>query len=220
VSEPPPTSDPSPLPLGTRLRRFPARLWAASGEAAGSLTDGFRRRPSKWTLRLIRFALLLVLIVMAPFAILVGARARRGTSATDALYRRVTERWQTDPLAAAELVRETYDALTAHGGIATFSAIEVRPYGKFQFGDAVWVHRFLYDCEMRLGRYEQALAVARSLPGRVSSNVLMQVDCLVALGRNDEAIAVLEQNLDLDGWRGELRIRRDELERARGLRVV
>jgi len=55
------------------------------------------------------------------------------------------------------------------------------------------------------------LAVASSMPGRLDDNVLRQVDCLVALGRRAEAIALLERNLDLDGWRGKLRRRLVEL---------
>jgi hypothetical protein len=36
---------------------------------------------------------------------------------------------------------------------------------------------------------------------------LAQVDCLVALGQRDDAITLLERNLDMDGWRRTLRRR-------------
>jgi len=40
---------------------------------------------------------------------------------------------------------------------------------------------------------------------------LQQVDCLVTFGKRADAIALLERNLDLDGWRGTLRRRLREL---------
>ena len=58
-----------------------------------------------------------------------------------------------------------------------------------------------------LGNFEEALAVSSALPGRLDESILRQVDCLVALGRHPEAIALLESNLDLDGWRCRLRRR-------------
>jgi hypothetical protein len=73
------------------------------------------------------------------------------------------------------------------------------------------VQRLLYDCEVALGHLEEALTVAAALPGRLDVAILQQVDCLVALGRQSDAIALLERNLDIDGWRGTLRRRLREL---------
>jgi hypothetical protein len=90
-------------------------------------------------------------------------------------------------------------------------AVEIEPFGKFEPGALLSVQRFLYDSEVTLGHLEQALTVAAAVPGRVDVFILQQVDCLVALGRREEAIALLERNLDIDGWRGALRRRLTEL---------
>ena len=50
-----------------------------------------------------------------------------------------------------------------------------------------------------------------SLPVRMHTSVLEQVDCLMAMGRRADAIAHLEKNLDVDTWRGPLRRRLEEL---------
>ena len=85
--------------------------------------------------------------------------------------------------------------------------VEIAPFGKFGTAEMISVNQFLYKCEAAFGNYEEALAVAAALPARVDITILQQVDCLVALGRRAEAIALLERNLDLDGWRGKLRRR-------------
>jgi len=64
---------------------------------------------------------------------------------------------------------------------------------------------------MHAGNFEEAFAVVAALPGKLDTTILRQVDCLVALDRKADAIALLEANLDLDGWRGKLRRRLREL---------
>ena len=49
------------------------------------------------------------------------------------------------------------------------------------------------------------------LPVKIERTILKEVDCLMALGRRADAIALLQRHLDLDGWRGELRRRLVEL---------
>jgi tetratricopeptide (TPR) repeat protein len=96
-------------------------------------------------------------------------------------------------------------------GFAALKGTVIEPFGKFEPWDLFAVQRHLYNCEMALGRYEDALSVAAALPGRLEEFVLQQVDCLLAMGRRPEALALLERNLDLDGWRGTLRRRLTEL---------
>ena len=170
------------------------------------LTDRSDRRPSKRKLMLIRIIITIGLVACAPLFFLLSLRWRRAT-AYDALKRRVHEMWPTSAQEAVDLLRSTYEQLLAKGALDKMRRVEVAPFGKFDFTDAFFVHQFLYDCEVAIGNFEGALAVASSLPGRVDDLILRQVDCLVALGRRAEAITLLEQNLDLDGWRRKLRRR-------------
>jgi hypothetical protein len=185
---------------------MPGRLWAFTHDAATVLTDGLRRQPSNRKLTLIRLALMASLLVLLPFAVLFGSRYRR-TTAFDLLQARVRQIWKTSPAEAIALLRSTYVEIVAAGAFARMSDVELAPFGVFRVGDAFSAHRLLYDCEVALGNLEEALAVSSALPGRVDESILRQVDCLVGLSRRAEAIALLEANLDIDGWRGKLRRR-------------
>jgi hypothetical protein len=200
------------------LVTLPRRFWWMSGEIATLITDGSHRQPSPWKLALIRLPVLMGLILLAPFLIPSALRARRPT-AFDALYDRVHETWQTSASEALALLRASYADLVARGALTSMKSIELVPFGRFGTGEALSVQQFLYRCEVAAGNHEEALAVAATLPGRVDSVILQQVDCLVALGRRAEAIALLERNLDLDGWRGKLHRRIVELG-GRPLRAV
>ena len=192
--------------LWTRLAKMPGRLWAFTHDAATVFTDGLRRRPSKRKMLLIRLVLLASVVVLLPVTLLLGSRYRR-TTAFDLLQARVRQSWATSAPEAIALLRSTFDELVAGGSFTDMSDVEIQPFGVFKPGDAFAVHRFLYDCEVSLGNFEEALVVSSALPGRLDESILRQVDCLVALGRQPEAIALLERNLDLDGWRGRLRRR-------------
>ena len=108
-------------------------------------------------------------------------------------------------------MRSTFEELVARGAVTKAKAVEISPFGTFKMIDVLSVHHVLYESEVAFGNFEQAMAVAAALPGRVDTRILQQVDCLVAMGRKDDAIALLERNLDLDGWRGKLRRRLAEL---------
>ena len=185
---------------------MPGRLWAFTHDAATVFTDGLRRQPSKRKLTLIRLVLLVSVVVLLPATVLFGSRYRR-TTAFDLLEARVRQIWKASAAEAIALLRATFDELVARGAFTTMSDVEIEPFGVFKVSDAFSVHRFLYDCEVSLGNFAEALAVSTALPGRLDESILRQVDCLVALGRRPEAIALLESNLDLDGWRGRLRRR-------------
>jgi hypothetical protein len=203
----------------TQLRRLPRWLWRASGTATTTMTDGFRRRPGKWKTQAIRLTILVGFIVLLPFAPMFARRAR-ATTGIRVLHQRVHELWSTSPFDAITIVRATLDQLVTAGCYEGIKDVTIDGLGKFAASDVFWVHQFLYDCELAVGRYEEALAVAARLPIRWDINILQQVDCLVALGRNAEAIALLERSLDLDGWRGKLRARLQVLHGKPDLRVV
>jgi hypothetical protein len=150
------------------------------------------------------------LILLLPFLLPFAFRVRRST-AFDALNRAVRQMWQTSASDAIALLRATFEDLFAQGAFTKMKGIDIPPFGKFGTGEALSVQQFLYKCEVAVGNYEQALAVAAALPGRVDVTILQQVDCLVALGRRADAIGLLERNLDLDGWRGKLHRRIVEL---------
>ena len=130
----------------------------------------------------------------------------------------MSEIWKTSAFEAVALLRSTFEQLIAPNGFGV-KPIDVAPFGKFQPWDVLRVQRHLYNCEIALGRYEEALAVAAAMPGNLEEFILQQVDCLVALGRRPDAIALLERNLEADGWRGTLRRRLRELG-GRDLRTV
>lgn len=194
----------------TRLARWPRRLWSVSQDLTVLVTDHFQRQPRRWQSALIQTGTLTLGILLSPMALLMRSRVR-GAKAFTLLNARVREIWRTSPVEAVALLRSTFDELMARGAIVKSKRIEIAPFGKFESWDALSVEQFLYECEMVLGHYEEALSLATAVPGRVDVIILQQVDCLVAMGRGAEAIALLERNLDIDGWRGPLRRRLTEL---------
>jgi len=202
----------------TKLAKLPGRLWSMSLEMATMMTDGSRRQPTKRKLLMVRLGVMASLLVLLPLLLPFRSRLRRPT-AFDALHARIGEIWQTSPDDGMALLRTTFRKLVAEGAFEKMKSVEITPFGSFKTKDVLSVYRVLYECEVGLGNYEQALAVLAVMPGRIDSSILQQVDCLVALGRRDEAIALLERNLDIDGWRGKLRRRLRELG-GRHLRAV
>ena len=202
----------------TKLAKLPGRLWSMSLEMATMMTDGSHRQPTKRKLLMVRLGVMASLLVLLPLLLPFRSRLRRPT-AFDALHARIGEIWQTSPDDGMALLRTTFRKLVAEGAFEKMKSVEITPFGSFKTKDVLSVYRVLYECEVGLGNYEQALAVLAVMPGRIDSSILQQVDCLVALGRRDEAIALLERNLDIDGWRGKLRRRLRELG-GRHLRAV
>ncbi len=166
---------------------------------------------------LIRLAVLAGLVLLMPLMIVLSLRKRRST-AFDALHERAQQIWQTSAHEALALVRASHEQLVAEGAF-DMKKVAIAPFGTFGLAETISTNQFLYRCELAFGNYEEALAVSSALAGRVELTILQQVDCLVALGRRTEAIALLERNLDVDGWRGTLRRRLVELG-GRPLRAV
>jgi hypothetical protein len=194
----------------TKLARFPRRIWSASQEVTAILTDHFHRQPSKRKVALIRIGMVISLTLISPVAFVLRSRFR-GATAFGALDARVRQIWPTSTIEAVAVLRSTFEELVARGALVKVKRIEIAPFGKFESWDIFSIQRFLYECEVTLGHLDEALAVAAALPGRTEVGILQQVDCLVALGRRSDAIALLERNLDIDGWRGPLRRRLTEL---------
>ena len=171
------------------------------------LTNSSARQPSRRKLLVIRLAVMAGAVVLAPLFIPLSFRARRRT-AFDALHARVRQIWQTSPDDGIALLRTTYERLAAErGAFGPLKSVDIAPFGAFSLTDFLSLHVVLYSCEMSSGNFEAALAIEVALAFRYDDAILRQVDSLVALGRQPEAIALLERNLDLDGWRGKLRQR-------------
>lgn len=181
-----------------------------SGQLTTIITDHSHRQPGKRKLALIRLGVMASFLLLWPLALVFRSRFRRATG-FDALDARVREIWLTSPSDAVALLRSTFEQLIVRDVLTRLRPVSVEPFGTFEGRDLLSVQRFLYDSEIALGQLEQALAVAAAMPGNLDVFLLQQVDCLIALGRREEAIALLERNLDADGWRGTLRRRLREL---------
>jgi hypothetical protein len=192
-------------------------LWQNAVRATDELTDHFQRRPGKWTVRAIRALILVFSVLLGPFILLVQAFRRPHERPSTALYHRVREVWQASPFEALALVRTTYETLQLRGD--GWKTVELPPFGRFNMLETLLVHDLLFRCEFALGRYAEAMQVSASLPARLPTSILQQVDCLMAMGRRADAIAHLEKNLDIDTWREPLRRRMQELWRSGGGRA-
>jgi len=191
--------------------RMPGWVWIAGSDAAEGILS-MRKRPAgrvwAFTLRLI---MVLLVALVLPFVLLVNEIRRRRPRAAGRLHKKVTELWQSSPYDAVELLRTTFDTLKAAGGFQPFKQVDVPPFGRFAFSDAIHVYQMLFKSEFALGRYEEALQVSQSFAANIPEAILEQVDCLMAMGRRADAIAHLEKNLGLDNWKAPLRRRLEEL---------
>ena len=214
MSSPPPSPGSAGLSWWIRLWRYPRWLWWHSGETTRDISGHFQRRPGKWVLRAIRAGIIAMGLLLGPWLILAGSLRPRRESASSRFHQRLQEVWRTSPYEAVELLRTTLETLRARaaGSCATpWKTIDLPPFGKFDATDVVSLHNYFFRCEFALGRYEEAMQVSMSVPVRMHTSILEQVDCLMAMGRRAEAIAHLEKNLDVDTWRGPLRRRLEEL---------
>jgi hypothetical protein len=174
----------------------------------------FQRRPNKWVLRAFRAGTIGVGLLVGPWMILANSFRPMREGASSFFYKRLHEVWQTSPYEAVELLRATLETLKARAGgfgPTPWKAIHLPPFGKFRASDVLSLQNYLFRCEFALGRYEEAMQVSMSVPVRMHTSVLEQVDCLMAMGRRAEAIAHLEKNLDIDTWRAPLRRRLEQL---------
>ena len=191
--------------------RFPGWVWVAGSDAAEAILS-MRKRPAgrAWALAL-RLIMVFLLALILPFVLLVNEIRRRRPRAAGALHKKVVELWQSSPYEAVELLRTTFESLKAAGGVEPFKHVDIPPFGRFAFTDALYVYQTLFKSEFALGRYEEALQVSKSIPANIPGTILEQVDCLMAMGRRDDAIAHLEKSLALDNWKAPLRRRLEEL---------
>ena len=120
------------------------------------------------------------------------------------------ELWKTNPHEALLRLKSVNLALREAERARRIShwrgSVEILPYGRFRFSDRIALDGVLYSYAFALGDYEAALAVCSEKPDW-NGTILQQVDCLVAMKRVGDAIAVLEANLRLDNRRGDLRQR-------------
>jgi hypothetical protein len=142
-------------------------------------------------------------VVAFPFKGLISRRADRRPVAR--LLRREEELWRTSPHEAVGLLYDVRARLTEAGG-----PIEIAPFGRFELSDKIEIELTLYQGQLALGHYEEALELSRGWP-RFPMLILHQVDCLLKMKRQEEAIALLEANLHLDGRGGRLRRKLAEL---------
>ncbi len=180
-----------------------------SEEVTEQIIDGSRRRPNRLTIYALRIAVIVMFAAINAYA---SIRARsQSDSASKRLITRATELWQLAPFEAIGLLRATFDQLLAGRALESRKPVTVEPYGKFTWSDACDVYLFLFQREFELGRYDEAMSLAQAFPERLDRTILHQADCLVAMGRSEEAITLLERNLDLDIWDRRVHRRIEEL---------
>jgi hypothetical protein len=188
-------------PLWRLLLRFPARAWSMSGTMVEAT---FRRGPKDpWALPvriLMTILLILTLPILVPLARLKLLQRRRRR-----FEAHVEQYWKTEPHRGLAILRDVYWRLQKMQ-LEPGRRVEIPPHGRFGLFDQVDVGLQLYGWEKALGNFDEALAVMASLtPSHIS--VMRQVDCLLAMHREAEAIALLERSLHLDNWKHELAAR-------------
>jgi tetratricopeptide (TPR) repeat protein len=191
--------------------RLPGWVWIAGSEAAEGMLDMRKRHTGRVAAFALRLVMVLLVAVILPFVFLLNAIRSRRPRAAAALHKKVVELWRLSPDEAVELLRTTFDTLMAGDGLNPLKRVNVPPFGRFDPSGVVYVYQLLFNSELALGRYEEALQVSRSLPVQLPETILHQVDCLMAMGRRADAIAHLEKNLGLDNWKAPLRRRLEEL---------
>ena len=191
------------LPKGWRDRvRF---AWSFSEEVGNVLADGRHMRIRsvwRWALRI---GLFVWILVMSPWIARALRKPRK--DAVGKLYSRLSELWQTAPYEALQLLRSVSDELNRHKlGWKDDSGcpVHIEPFGRFAWTDAMEVRFRLLEYEMSFSHYDEALALCQEIP-EAAHTVLMRVKCLEKMGRRPDAIALLEQKLPMDNWRGDLR---------------
>jgi hypothetical protein len=168
----------------------------------------------RWHLRLVSFwrwllrvGFFLWILAALPWVRLKMRWGRK--SATARLQDRIDELWRTAPFEALQLLRSVSDDLESRNlenekGPKRRARIE--PFGDFSWADAAQLRVHLYECQDALAQYEAALATCKGFP-ESAGTILMPVHCLVAMKRQSDAVALLEQKLPMDNWRGDLRAR-------------
>jgi hypothetical protein len=191
--------------------------WTLGGEAAESIAEAVGARRVPWWVRPLRVLFFLVFLAMLPFRDIL--RRRWEQSPSERLRRHVEEVWRTSPYEALAIVRGVYETLEKSPGAGQpgglLRGVAIEPYGKFDIAEQSSVSVLLYNYEFSLGHFEAALELAG--PPTAAPFCLRRVDCLLGMNRRDEAIACLRASLHLDGPKGTLKAKLEELEgSARG----
>jgi hypothetical protein len=156
------------------------------GTAMRELYDLFQ---SRWARLLLVPVLATWLILLWPFRR--GISRLWGSRPSVALEKDVRELWERDPEAGLDLLRSASEH--------ALRGDEFPPYGKFRRWDEARVLILLYESERLLGNHGRALDLVDSVWNpSITLYYLNKADCLLALGRRDEAIATLLRGLQFD----------------------
>jgi hypothetical protein len=189
-------------PLWRQAVPFIGYMWMATAEIAGEEQSA----PTRLKFWLKRLAALVMMVGLMPLIPLLARRSR----ATNRFFAHVKTVWKTSPIEAVSIARDVHNRLRvafADPSVTSGSrSAAIPPYGRFRSGALDDIMLMHYDLEFAAGFYEEALAMAAAWP--ISSAALLgQVECLLAMQRKEEAIALLESNLHLDDWNSSLRAR-------------
>jgi hypothetical protein len=179
--------------------------WLLASEMGDFLGDRWHFRVASMLRWPVRLGIFLWALVVLPWVWLAMRKPRR--DAVGRLQARVEDLWQTNPYEALQLLRSVSDELNRRNlGWKNGSGrpVQIEPFGRFTDTDAMELRFYLLEYEISFSHYEEALALCQEMPD-LAPAILMQVTCLEKMGRQHDAIALLQQKLSKDNWRGDLR---------------
>jgi hypothetical protein len=202
--------------MSVRVSRDLRDLLAALGRAS----DDWTREASPWIRPFLRIWILVLLCVLLVLALPFLPFLRRRIDATEQAYERlaahVRRQWsESGPDAAVALLRDVYARLRA----APDGRLVVEPYGTLHVAwNSFELTNFLYDCEVTVGQWDRALAVAEDVialmgEAHAGSWLLSKARCLAQLGRDGEAKALLLRHRDPADPSSAFNVMLDELRR-------
>lgn len=181
-------------------------------QVADGIVGSFGIEPNGWKGKVVSALLLIGAPLFLPIVLALLAWVQRPSRALKRLRAKVDEMWPTAPEDAAMLLQKVHLALS--GGVVGGSPparVQIDPFGTFHQNDLVQVTPALLNADVLLGYHDEAISLLATIPNMDADMILAKVRWLIRMGREKDAVALLEEALTLDNRRGDLRRRLAEL---------